>query len=401
MILASVAWFAVGASVVALMGPVFSRLDLAIVLSPGLLLPLGLLGFTVVAVVLLRRSYSGREIRLEGGDLQIRPGLLTRIITGTPPQTLALAEAQGVRLLATREGVRLVFFGPGDGGSSLPSSFPSPLLVGLAQAEVGVLLEAARAVPDSAWEPGARAAVDELRARGEAVLALREPRPSGPELAATLRAAGLWHLAAEELWPTVIAHPNALEHTLDLHSGERRRLGCVARLGLLQAMLAHHPESQTLLLDYARLCMVLRNRPEAEAVLDRLVALDDPPAIGVRWRRVLREKRLVPAPPSKATFGIEVNLPSHRIDGDELVVDERWRVGFDWFVAYRLLAGFWGPPRRLLLIDIWGASHMLHGDALDWAARLERSAPHLCEVHDEGMVWPSVRARTRQLRRPG
>ncbi len=374
-------------------GPVFSRLDLAMLLSPGLLLPLGLLAFAGASAVLLRRSYSHREIGLEGADLLIRPGLLARFITGTAPQKLALAQARAIRLLPTRDGVRLALFGAD------PNK--SPLLVGLAQSEVGTLLEAVRATPDSVWDPAASAAAEELRLRGEAVLALREPRASGPELAATLRAAGLWQLAAEALWPTVIAHPDDLDHTLDLHAGERHRLGCVARLGLVQAMLGHHPDCPTLLLDYARLCLVLRNRPEAEAVLDRLVILDDPPAVGVRWRRVLREKRLVPAPPSKATFGIEVNLPSHRIDGEELVVEERWRVGFDWFVAYRLLAGFWGPPRRLLLIDIWGASHMVQGDSLDWAARLERSAPHLCEVHDEGMLWPGTGARIRQLRRLG
>jgi Tetratricopeptide repeat len=390
-ILATVAWLAVGGAVLALLGPVVARLDLALLLSAGLLLPLGMLAAAVVSALGLRRSFSRREVRLKDGEVGVRPGLAHRMVKGTVQQTLALSKTRTIRLLATRDGVRLVLFGPDEDSP--------PLMLGLAQVEVVALIQAVGRAPDSAWDPGALAAVDELRARGEAVLALREPRPSGPLLAVTLRAAGLWQLAAEELWPTVLAHPDALDHALDLYGGERHRLGCVARMGLLQAMLTHHPQAPTLLLDYARLCLVLRNRPEAQAVLDRLVALDDPPAVGVHWRSVLREKRQVGAPPSKATFGIEVNLPSHRIDGDELVVEERWRVGLDWFVAYRLLAGFWGPPRRLLLIDIWGASHMLAGDALDWAARLERSAPHLCEVHDEGMVWPSVRARSRQLRR--
>ena len=172
-------------------------------------------------------------------------------------------------------------------------------------------------------------------------------------------------------------------------------------MALLQALVALHPDSPTLLIDYARLCLVLRNRPEAQATLDRLVMLPDPPAVGVRWRQVLREKRQVPAPPSKATFGIEVSLPGHRIDGDELVVDDRWRVGADWFVAYRLLAGFWGLPRRLQLIDVWGAGHMILGEPLDWAAQLERWAPHLREVHDEGLLWPGTAARIRHLRRLG
>ncbi len=382
-----------GAALVVAFGPALARVDPAVLLSPGLLLPLGLLAFAVAAVVLLRRSYGRREIQLEGGDLLIRPGLLARFITGTAPQTLTLARARAVGLLATRDGARLALFGP--------TGEKAPLLVGLAQVEVATFLEGAAAAPDSVWMPTALAAAKELRVNGEAVLFHRQSHATGPELAAGLRAAGLWQLAAEALWPTVSDHPEALNHVLDLYAGERHRLGCVARLGLLQALLSHHPESPLLLLDYARLCLVLRNRPEAQAVLDRLVTLDDPPAVGVAWRRVLRERRQMPAPPSKATFGIEVNLPSHRIDGEELVVEERWRVGFEWFVAYRLLAGFWGPPRRMLLIDVWGASHMLQGDALDWAARLEHSAPHLCEVHDEGMLWPGTRARVRQLRRLG
>jgi hypothetical protein len=349
----------------------------------------------VATVVLLRRSFGRSEVRLEGGELQVCPALLARLIKGTAARNLALKEAGAVRLLLTRDGARLVFFGPGsDTGTS-------PLLVNLAQARVTTLLEAADVVRAAAWEPRARAAADELRAHGEAVLMTRHPRATGPELAATCRAAGLWHLAADALWPTVLAHPDSLGHALDLHAGERHRLPSVTHLRLLQALLAHHAQSPVLLLDYARLCLVLRNRPEARAALDRLVALEDPPAVGVHWRKVLRERRQVPAPRSKATFGIEVNLPSHRITDGKLVVDDRWQVGLDWFVAYRLVSGFWGPPRRLQLIDVWGAGHVIMGDALDWAARLENAAPHLCEVHDEGLLWPGTGARVRQLRRLG
>ena len=362
------------------------------VLSPGLLLPLALLAVAVAAVVVVRRSFGRSEIRLAGGEVAVRPGLVARMVKGAASQTLALSEAQAVRLLATREGARFAFFGP---------DRDSPLLVTLARVEVEALVAAAEAAPDSAWTPRARAVAEALRDRGEAVLQNRQTRTSGPALAATYRAAGLWQLAADELWPTVLALPDALDHALDLHAGERHRLPTVTSLGLIQALVALHPQSPVLLLDYARLCLVLRNRPEARIALDRLVDLPDPPAAGVHWRRVLREKRRVPAPPSKATMGIEVNLPSHRVDGSDLVVDGRWRVGLDWFVAYRLLPGFWGLPRRLHLLDVWGAKHVIMGDALDWAARLERAAPHLCEVHDEGLLWPGTGARIRKIRRHG
>ena len=390
-----VAWLALGAALVALLHGVAARLRLSMLLSPGLLIPLGLLALAVAAVVVLRRAYTRSEIHLEGPELQVRPGWLTRLVKGTAPRTLRLPDAQAIRLLATGDGARLAFFG--EEGSP-------PLLVTLARIDVAAFLEAADRAPGNVWESRARIASEELRARGERVLlqgAAHPPHASGPELAATCRAAGLWQLAADALWPTVLSHPGTLKHALDLHAGERHRLPTVSCLALLQALVALHPHSPTLLLDYARLCVVLRNRPEAQATLDRLVMLPDPPAVGVRWRQVLREKRRVPAPPSKATFGIEVALPSHRIEGDELVVDDRWRVGLHWFVAYRLLPGFWGLPRRLQLIDVWGASHMVMGDPLDWAARLERCAPHLREVHDEGLLWPGTAARIRQLRRRG
>ncbi len=388
---ATLACLALVGAVVSVLGGVAGRFEPAQLLSPGLLVPLGLLALAVAAVLLVRRGFASRAVRLDGETLEIRPGILPRLIKATPSQRLALGQTQAIRLLATRDGARLALFG----------DEASPLLVELARPDVVDLLQATDAAPDDAWSDRARAAADELRDHGEGLLTTDHPRATGAQLAATCRAAGLWQLASDALWPTVLAHPDALDHARDLHAGERQRLPSVNRLGLLQTLLLHHEGSAELLLDYARLCMVLRNRPEAEAALDRLVALPDPPAVGVRWRTVLRKKMALPAPPSKGTLGIEVNLPSHRIDGDELVVDERWRVGLDWFVAYRLLTGFWGPPRRMQLIDIWGEKHFVLGDALDWAARLERAAPHLCEVHDEGFLWPGTGARIRQLRKLG
>lgn len=384
------AWLAVGGALAVGLRGVARRLEPSVLLSPGLLLPLGLLAAAVGAVVVLRRSYGRREVVVAPDRLQIRPSTLARVVSGDTQRSLALPKAQAIRLLTTRDGARLALFGEDPA---------PPLLVELARADIGSLLSALDAAPEDAWSHRARAAADTLADGGEAVLTTRQPRAAGPELANLCRAAGLWQLAADALWPTVLAHPDDLHHVLDLHAGERHRLPCVTRLGLLQALLTRHESSADLLLDYARICLVLRNRPEAKAALDHLVKLNDPSAVGVRWRQVLHEKRQVPAPQSKASFGIEVSLPSHRLEGDTLVVDERWKVGLDWFVAYRLLAGFWGPPRRLQLIDIWGAAHMILGNTLDWAARLERAAPHLCEVHDEGLLWPGTGARIRRLRR--
>jgi hypothetical protein len=377
----------------ALLGSSAEPWDAARLLSPGLWVPLGVLAAAVAAVVAVRRHLARCDLRLQGSGLQHVPGLLTRVLQGEATRSVELPEARALRLLETREGTWLALFGA-DAGRA-------PLLAPLARTDLARLLDAVETAPAAAWDPRARAAVDALRAHGEAVLMERPSRLEARDRAATYRAAGLWHLAAEALWPEVLARPAALEPALELHAGERLRLSSLKRLGLLGALLAHHDRSPVLLADYARLCLVLRNRPEAAAALDRLVALPDPPAVGQRWRQVLREKRPLPAPPSKATFGIEVALPSHRLDGAELVVNDRWRVGLDWFVAYRLLPGFWGPPRRLQLIDLWGARHVMLGDPLAWAARLERAAPHLCEVHDEGLLPPGTGARIRQLRRLG
>ena len=115
------------------------------------------------------------------------------------------------------------------------------------------------------------------------------------------------------------------------------------------------------------------------------------------WRQQLRGRRALPVPGSKPTFGIEVNLPDHQLAGQTLVVEGRYQAPLHWFLGYRLLPGFWGPPRALELVDLWGGRHLLRGDPWAWAARLVAAAPHLTRLHDEGLIWPPVGRRIRRL----
>ena len=365
--------------------------------SPGIWVPFGVLVAAVVIVVAVRRTLGRCTYSLGPEQLVARPTPITRILSGAKEQTLSIATLVEIQLLETHYGAELVLHDADetDGAGSVRFPLDHP-----AAAEV------IAALPDlAAWEP---LATHVLEAFGQGSLpdtwqmdSVRGDRA----LAGRFQAAGLWQLAAEALWPAVLGNPGDPELARQLNRVQRCNLPTSLRQKLGLALCAHHPEDPAILMDLARLYLAYRAHEDAHAVLDRLVAQEAPTPVVLHWRAVLRQRRQVPVPPSKAPLGIEINLPHHRIEGTELVVDGRFKAGLEWFLGYRLLPGFWGPPRAIQLVDVWGATHVLQGDPMDWAARLERAAPHLCELHDEGLLWPGTGKRIRRLRasapRPG
>ncbi|MFH2006897.1 MAG: tetratricopeptide repeat protein [bacterium] len=367
--------------------------------SPGFWLPITLLLLCVAVVVLARRRFGRRTYALDDGDdlLRARPGRLTRLITGAQDRALRLSKATGIQLLETRYGAEVLL-------SSQDRDAP-PLRFPLAHADAPQLLQALCDAKPPGWN--------------ERIEAVQKALGSAPRAGATAavvtagnetdayEAAGHWNLAALELWPKLLANPVDRQLAGRLLHVEQHRLDTISRMRLALALLTHHPDDPELLLELARLYLSVKNRPEARAVLDRLVQVtaegEAPPfalaALAAHWRAAVRERKQVPVPPSKSTMGIEVNLPTHRLDGSTLVVDERFRADLGWFLGFRLLPGFWGPPRRAELVDLWGTVHVLMGDPMEWAACLVRAAPHLCELHDEGLLWPGTGARIRRLRR--
>jgi hypothetical protein len=214
-----------------------------------------------------------------------------------------------------------------------------------------------------------------------------------------LEAAGHWTLAAEALWPRVLDRPGDRDLGSRLLRVESRRLPLGMRVRLAEALLQHAPGDAALLLELARLYLAVRWVPVAQAVLERLAASPSGPRPAAHWSAVLRDRRAVPAPAPRPTFGFEVGPPRHRLVGDVLRVDDHHPVSLDWFVGYRLVPGFWGPPRQLELVDVWGRRWGMGGEALPLAAALERVAPHLGDLHEVGLVWPGTTGRIRRLHR--
>jgi hypothetical protein len=257
------------------------------------------------------------------------------------------------------------------------------------------------ALPASAWEERARAqaaALVEASRPGQGHLG-RQPLRADELDQETLEAAGLWHLAAARAWPALLKDPRDLSAGLALYGIERHRLPAAPRLRLALALASLHPDEQLFTFEVARLGLALRLRELASGALDALAGRPDPPSPAKVWRLRLRERRALPAPSSRATVGIEIGMPHHRLEGDTLVVNDRHRVGLDWFVAFRLLPGFWGPSRGFELVDLWGARRLVKGDPLEWASALHDAAPHLSELTEEGWVWPSPGSWIRALER--
>ncbi len=362
--------------------------DLRAVLgSPGAWVPLSLLVAMVAGAVLVRRAFRREPLSLSAERITVCPPAIRRVTLGQRERSLTLSEITQVRTVAGRHGVSLVLSGEAEA---------PPLILPLQHAGAPRIVEALREhVPESRWAPEAWTRLSTFRADAAAA----ERHPASDE-AAALRfslTAGLWHLAAEHTWPACLAQPTALEPARSLYEGERQRLPSAPRLRLSRALYRLHPEVEIFGLDAVRLALMYRLREDAQVVLDELVSEDRGGPVVAFWRRTLRERRALPAPGSKPSFGIEVNLPTHTLDGDVLVVQEQFRVELSWFLGYRLVPGFWAPVRALELVDLWGARHLLHGDPQTWLARLTQAAPHLCELHDEGLLWPPVGGRIRQL----
>ena len=94
---------------------------------------------------------------------------------------------------------------------------------------------------------------------------------------------------------------------------------------------------------------------------------------------------------------VQLRLSGIHEDCDVLVVDGRWRVELSWFVGFRLLSGFWGPPRGLELLSLRGEPRLLQGDPMGWVGRVTGAAPWLVELHDHGLLWPPLAWRLRRL----
>jgi hypothetical protein len=336
----------------------------------------------ITGLLLARRQVRRLHVALTTGQVTVGPGRLRRLAMGQGAKTQPLAEIRRVGSRADREGTQLVLWGAGDPPVRLPLQHPQATEVAAAFLSQ---------VPADAWDESARALATAVAAGpGRAGNAARDPY---------LAAAGLWHLAAAEAWALTLAHPTDPDAAAALWAVERHRLPTALRLRLALALGELHPERADLGFEAARLALALRIKDLARTTLDDLVTRADAPAPAAFWRTRLRERRAVPVPGSRATFGIEVNLPEHRLEGTELVVAGRFRADLQWFVAYRLLPGFWGPPHGFELVDLWGARHLLRGDPRGWAVRLADRAPHLCEVHDEGWIWPPLGPRLRVLDR--
>jgi hypothetical protein len=528
-VLAGLVW---GAFVAAVAVGVASLMDVsqlpAILGSPGLWVPLGLLAAGLAAVLLVRRAFGRERLVLQAHPPAVRwaPSRLRTVASGLAPRVQPFETLDRVRRLPGPDGVRLALVGQStallDGeppdhepldGEPLGDEPPAPLVLRLQHPQAPRVVQALlQAAPPGALSPGLRAELQRFPA--DAAAALGGEAEAGVHLGAGARAgtetgagagagagtgagtgtgtgtdagadasgssatptdagfdsganrdamagaepflrycvtAGLWQLAAERLWPRVLADPDDRDLALALYRVERQRLPSAARLRLARALWARHPGQDRLALEVARLSLVFRLREDALTALDSLAApasisasvsssgsgpgsspsadpdtepVPDvepaPPAAAVSaavaeaapavevarfWRRQLRGRRALPVPGSKPTFGIEVNLPDHRLEGSTLVVQDRFRAELLWFVGYRLLPGFWGPPRALELLDLWGGRHLLRGDPWSWAARLVAAAPHLSPLHDEGLIWPPVGRRIRRLaparREPG
>lgn len=360
----------------------------------GFWVPLGLLSLSLGGLLILRRRFGRTHLRLEADRIQAGPGWLRRLVSGVPGRSLGVGEVQRIGALSLGRGNLLVLTGPGVSGLMIPLEHPAACHV------VSALLERA---PREAWEEEARALATALSgARAGGPVAATGPTSGGAQPGdEALRAAGLWHLAAARAWPDVLARPTDAEAARALYRLERHRLPSAPRLRLALALAVLHPGEALYRFEVARLALVLRLKELALEALGDLVSRPDAPSLAGEWRRRLRERRALPAPGSRATFGIEIGLPEHRLDGDHLVVNDRFRVGLDWFVAYRLVPGFWGPPRAFELVDLWGERHLVRGEPLAWAESLRVGAPHLCEVHEEGWLWPPPGPRLRALERAG
>lgn len=386
--LAVVAWISLGAAVG---WTTRRRLDLEVVWSvlgsPGALVPLGIATAILGAVLLLRARLGRVHLRRSGDRLTVAPSRLRTLLSGRAPERVRLAAVRRVWRVALRDGAVLWLEG---------SDEVAPVALPLTHPEVGpVLARLLSALPEEGLDPRAR---QELSRFVSDQALLGDPRGRSEALLARhARYAGLWELAAPAAWQALLADPESEERATDLWAVEGVRLPVVARLRLLDALLARFPDAAWLLRESARHLLAARRTDLASPVLDRLTERSPDDPVAAFWREALRTHRGMPAPGSKAPFGIEVNLPHHELDGDVLVVDGRWKVALSWFVGVRLLTGFWGPPRGLELVSLRGEPRLMQGDPMDWLGRLTSAAPWLVELHDHGMLWPPLAHRLRRF----
>lgn len=386
--LAAVAWGALGAAVA---WTVRGRLDLEVAWSalgsPGALVPLGVAAALLGGTLLLRARLGRVHLEMEGDHLTVAPSGLRRLLSGIGADRVALAAVRRVWRVALRDGAVLYLEADDD---------LAPVALPLSHPDVGpVLSRLTETVPDDGLAPRARQALTQFVSDREGLGGAA--RPSQELISRYARYAGLWELAAPSAWRALAAEPESEERAADLWAVEGVRLPVVARLRLLEGLLKRFPDAPWLLRESARHLLAARRADLASPALDRLhERLPDDP-VATFWREAIRTHRALPAPGSKATFGIEVNLPHHELAGDVLVVDDRWKVPLSWFVGVRLLSGFWGPPRGVELVSLRGERRLLQGDPMVWLGRLTGAAPWLVALHDHGLLWPPVGLRLRRI----